>query len=101
MMNNQQQGIPDTSGRTWWYTNIPASARASVLSAIGLMLLGLAMLIAGLVLWQTEGLSALIGVWVCGLLVLIPGVYFSRIAYYAYKGVQGYTWADIPDVFRQ
>ncbi|WPT10796.1 Transmembrane protein 230 [Picochlorum sp. SENEW3] len=92
--------MPDDDGTTtsrwwsWYTTRIPASARAPVLSAIGLMLLGL-------VLWQTEGMSALIGVWVCGILVLIPGVYVSRIAYYAYKGVEGYTWADIPDVFRQ
>jgi hypothetical protein len=58
---------------------------------------GLAMLVAGLVLWQVEGMSALIGLWVCGLLVLIPGVYFTRVAYLAYKGVEGYSWADIPD----
>lgn len=58
---------------------------------------GLAMVVAGLVLWQVEGISALIGLWVCGLLVLIPGVYFTRVAYLAYKGVEGYSWADIPD----
>mmetsp|Transcript_6234 Transcript_6234/g.12254 ORF Transcript_6234/g.12254 Transcript_6234/m.12254 type:complete len:162 (+) Transcript_6234:19-504(+) len=100
----KEMTMPDDDGTTtsrWWSTRIPASARAPVLSAMGLMLLGVSMLIAGLVLWQTEGLSALIGVWVCGILVLIPGVYVSRIAYYAYKDVEGYTWADIPDVFRQ
>ncbi|PRW60621.1 ATP-dependent DNA helicase isoform A [Chlorella sorokiniana] len=39
------------------------------------------MFISGLVLWQTEGQSALIGLWVCGLLVFIPGFHFTRIAY--------------------
>lgn len=103
-MPDDDRVSPGTTTSRWWSwytTSIPASARAPVLSAIGLLLLGVSMLIAGLVLWQTEGLSALIGVWVCGILVLIPGVYVSRIAYYAYKGVEGYTWADIPEVFRQ
>jgi hypothetical protein len=71
-----------------------------VFAAVGLVILGMAMLVSGLVLWRTEGTSALIGLWVCGILVLIPGVYVSRVAYYAYKGVEGYTWTDIPDVFR-
>ena len=55
------------------------------------------MFISGMVLWTTEGTSAMIGLWVCGLLVFIPGFYFTRIAYYAYKGTAGYSWADIPD----
>lgn len=35
------------------------------------------MFIAGMVLWQTEGTHALIGLWVLGLLVFIPGFYFT------------------------
>lgn len=38
---------------------------------------GLTMFVSGLVLWQTEGNSALIGLWICGLLVFIPGFYFT------------------------
>lgn len=56
------------------------------------------MFISGLVLWQTEGNSALIGLWVCGSLVFIPGFYFTRIAYKAYKGHRGYSWEDIPEM---
>jgi hypothetical protein len=35
------------------------------------------MFISGLVLWQTEGSHALIGLWVLGLLVFIPGFHFT------------------------
>lgn len=35
------------------------------------------MFVAGLVLWQTDGNHALIGLWVCGLLVFIPGFHFT------------------------
>lgn len=38
---------------------------------------GLAMFISGMVLWRTEGTHALIGLWVLGLLVFIPGFYFT------------------------
>jgi hypothetical protein len=55
------------------------------------------MFVSGLVLWSIEGTSALIGLWVCGMLVFIPGFYFSRLAWYAYRGRAGYSWADIPD----
>ncbi|KAG7666996.1 hypothetical protein Ndes2526B_g04516 [Nannochloris sp. 'desiccata'] len=76
---------------------IPANVYRSVLCAAGLLALGLAMFISGMVLWTTEGTSAMIGLWVCGLLVFIPGFYFTRIAYHAYKGTAGYSWTDIPD----
>jgi hypothetical protein len=97
VVNGQEQG---QTGSFSFLAQIPASVRRPVFAAVGLVILGMAMLVSGLVLWRTEGTSALIGLWVCGILVLIPGVYVSRVAYYAYKGVEGYTWTDIPDVFR-
>ena len=33
-----------------------------------------------------------------GLVIFLPGAYFSRIAYYAYKGREGYTFDAIPNV---
>ena len=44
---------------------------------------GLTMFISGMVLWQTEGAEALIGLWVLGLLVFIPGFYFTCAAWQA------------------
>jgi hypothetical protein len=41
------------------------------------LLAGLTMFISGMVLWRTEGTEALIGLWVLGLLVFIPGFYFT------------------------
>lgn len=68
----------------------------SVYLAIGLTIAGLVMFISGMVLWRTEGSHALIGLWVLGMLVSIPGIYFTRIAYMAYNGRRGYSWDQIP-----
>lgn len=36
-------------------------------------------------------------VLILGALMFIPGAYHVRIAYYAYKGYQGYSYEDIPE----
>lgn len=36
-------------------------------------------------------------VLILGSLMFIPGAYHVRIAYYAYKGYEGYSFEDIPD----
>lgn len=36
-------------------------------------------------------------VLIIGLLTFIPGFYHVRIAYYAYKKYEGYSYGDIPD----
>ncbi|KAF7080849.1 hypothetical protein CFC21_084852 [Triticum aestivum] len=33
---------------------------------------------------------------VLGVVIFIPGFYYTRIAYYAYKGYQGFSFANIP-----
>jgi hypothetical protein len=55
------------------------------------------MFLSGVILWSIEGTSALIGLWVCGLLVFIPGFYFTRLAWHAARGTPGYGWDGIPD----
>ena len=79
---------------------IPPQKRTSVVFAVALTCLGLGMMISGLVLWRTEGTSALIGLWVCGTLVLIPGLYFLRIVWYlCMRQNDGYyNWSDVPNV---
>lgn len=57
---------------------------------------GLVLFIVGLTLWQTEGTSAFIGLFVLGLLVFIPGFHFTRLAWLAYTG-RG-SWKDLPDL---
>lgn len=36
-------------------------------------------------------------VLILGLIMFVPGFYHVRIAYYAYKGEQGYSFDDIPE----
>jgi hypothetical protein len=35
---------------------------------------------------------------VLGVVMFIPGFYYTRIAYYAYKGYQGFSFANIPPI---
>ncbi|KAG1326893.1 transmembrane protein [Cocos nucifera] len=35
---------------------------------------------------------------ILGSILFIPGFYYTRIAYYAYKGYKGFSFANIPDV---
>ncbi|ONK78878.1 uncharacterized protein A4U43_C01F500 [Asparagus officinalis] len=35
---------------------------------------------------------------VLGSLLFLPGFYYTRIAYYAYKGYKGFSFANIPPV---
>ncbi|CAN8273448.1 unnamed protein product [Cochlearia groenlandica] len=35
---------------------------------------------------------------VLGCLLFIPGFYYTRIAYYAYKGYKGFSFSNIPPV---
>ena len=35
---------------------------------------------------------------VLGCLLFIPGFYYTRIAYYAYKGYKGFSFSNIPSV---
>ncbi|KAK4759832.1 hypothetical protein SAY87_022963 [Trapa incisa] len=35
---------------------------------------------------------------ILGAILYIPGFYYTRIAYYAYKGYQGFSFSNIPPV---
>ncbi|KAF2300341.1 hypothetical protein P3X46_000494 [Hevea brasiliensis] len=35
---------------------------------------------------------------ILGVVLFIPGFYYTRIAYYAYKGYKGFSFANIPPV---
>lgn len=98
---DQEEGHTGFMGFLGGLKRIPPQKRKSVVFAVVLTCLGLGMLISGLVLWRTEGTSALIGLWVCGILVLIPGIYFLRIVWFILGRRQAngyYEWSDIPDV---
>jgi hypothetical protein len=33
-----------------------------------------------------------------GIVMFIPGFYYTRIAYYAYKGYKGFSFSNIPPI---
>eukprot|EP00775_Hariotina_reticulata_P002578 gene2578-2880_t len=70
-----------------------------VFLAVFLCLAGSAMLTAGICLWYkgTARDGSATALLVLGSVCFLPGFYHTRIAYLAWKGVQGYTLDSIPD----
>ena len=68
---------------------------AAFLFLIGSVLLTLGGLIAGGILGGTEESST--PILILGAITFLPGFYHVRIAYYAWKGYAGYSFADIPN----
>lgn len=82
-----------------------ADARRAVRRKVGLALLlfvagslllggGLALLLAG----PAGAGGTANALLTLGALTFAPGAYFTRVAYLAHRGVQGYSLRDIPDV---
>lgn len=82
-----------------------AEARRAVRRKVGLALLlfvagggllagGLGALLAGPAGAGGTGIA----MTVLGSLTFAPGAYFTRVAYLAHKGVEGYSLRDIPDI---
>ncbi|KAL8528377.1 hypothetical protein ACS0TY_005984 [Phlomoides rotata] len=72
----------------------------SILLANFLLLLGcLLLLLASFIFTGHMGgeFSQAYGLLGLGLLTFIPGFYETRIAYYSWRGAQGYRFASIPD----
>lgn len=73
----------------------------SIALAIILFISGLAIFVISLVnvlLTGREGLNeASLVMFVLGSLMIIPGAYHVRIAYYAYRKVPGFDYNEIPD----
>eukprot|EP00878_Enallax_costatus_P005123 GHUV01005385.1.p2 GENE.GHUV01005385.1~~GHUV01005385.1.p2 ORF type:complete len:110 (+),score=21.96 GHUV01005385.1:217-546(+) len=67
--------------------------------AVFLCLAGVSMLIAGICLWyKGPGQGSATALLVLGSICFLPGFYHTRIAYLAWKGVQGYSLDAIPDL---
>ncbi|KAJ4707401.1 hypothetical protein OWV82_020925 [Melia azedarach] len=70
--------------------------------ALALFLLSLGLLLLFLSLFIFTGhmggeKSQAIGLLVLGILTFLPGFYETRIAYYSWRGAEGYRFASIPD----
>lgn len=69
--------------------------------AFTLLTLGIAGIIGGLVMmFKKIGGDRGHGLFfaILGAVLFIPGFYYTRIAYYAYKGYKGFSFANIPPV---
>lgn len=76
------------------------AVRRKVGLALGLFVAGGGLLAGGIGSLLTSGSGSGHGVamTVLGSLTFVPGAFFTRVAYLAHRGVDGYSMRDIPDV---
>ncbi|KAG0463187.1 hypothetical protein HPP92_021663 [Vanilla planifolia] len=85
-------------------TSYSVSNRAPVKEiafAIALLLFGSIFIVAGIVMATHKiGGDRAHGIFFAGLgsVLFLPGFYYTRIAYYAYKGYKGFSFDNIPSV---
>ncbi|XP_018845445.1 transmembrane protein 230-like [Juglans regia] len=69
--------------------------------AISLLVFGAVGIIVGLIMaFNHVGGDRVHGLFfaILGSILFIPGFYYTRIAYYAYKGYKGFSFSNIPAV---
>ncbi|MED6210037.1 hypothetical protein PIB30_045420 [Stylosanthes scabra] len=69
--------------------------------AVALLVFGtLGIIIGSLMAYNHVGGDTAHGLFfaILGTLLFIPGFYYTRIAYYAYKGYKGFSFSNIPPV---
>ncbi|XP_027332272.1 transmembrane protein 230 [Abrus precatorius] len=69
--------------------------------AVSLLVFGtLGIIIGSLMAYNHVGGDAAHGLFfaILGTILFIPGFYYTRIAYYAYKGYKGFSFSNIPPV---
>ncbi|KAL2340502.1 transmembrane protein 230 [Cajanus cajan] len=69
--------------------------------AVSLLVCGfLGIIIGSLMAYNRVGGDTAHGIFfaILGTILFIPGFYYTRIAYYAYKGYKGFSFSNIPPV---
>ncbi|PKA51380.1 hypothetical protein AXF42_Ash002745 [Apostasia shenzhenica] len=69
--------------------------------AVSLLVFGVVGLVIGAVMaYNLAGGDRAHGIFfaILGAVLFLPGFYYTRIAYYAYKGYKGFSFANIPTV---
>ncbi|RDX66747.1 Transmembrane protein 230 [Mucuna pruriens] len=69
--------------------------------AVSLLVCGvLGIIIGSLMAYNHVGGDTAHGIFfaILGIILFIPGFYYTRIAYYAYKGYKGFSFSNIPPV---
>ncbi|XP_013606374.1 PREDICTED: transmembrane protein 230-like [Brassica oleracea var. oleracea] len=78
-------------GTSYTVSNRPPVKEISL--AVALLLFGIVGIVSGFFMaYRGHGVFFI----VFGCLVFIPGFYYTRIAYYAYKGYKGFSFSSIP-----
>ena len=82
------------------WESVPQDKKKAVLLAFALTFIGTGMLVSGMVLFVTEGLAGMLGLFFCGVLALIPGLYHMRIVWLLLRNrADGYvSWSDVPTI---
>ncbi|XP_055355455.1 transmembrane protein 230-like [Paramacrobiotus metropolitanus] len=89
----------DNQFKSYFYDSC-APPIASIWRAVILFVVGTVLTVVGSLLlagyFDTKYADRTWPVLTLGLLCFIPGAYYTRIAYYAYKGYEGFSYQDIP-----
>ncbi|KAF5748652.1 hypothetical protein HS088_TW04G00610 [Tripterygium wilfordii] len=67
--------------------------------AVGLLVFGTLGMVSGIIMsYNRVGGDRGHGIFfaILGIVLFIPGFYYTRIAYYAYKGYKGFSFSNIP-----
>ncbi|KAL1325895.1 hypothetical protein HN51_035941 [Arachis hypogaea] len=86
-------------GTSYTVNNKPPIKEISL--AVALLVFGtLGIIIGSLMAYNHVGGDTAHGLFfaILGTLLFIPGFYYTRIAYYAYKGYKGFSFSNIPPV---
>ncbi|KAG1675049.1 hypothetical protein FOA52_002708 [Chlamydomonas sp. UWO 241] len=104
--NRAARGTRPSDSESYWRRDDSSSSTlpseiptASIALAIGLLVFGIASFVLAWLHFTQEILGkaqAEIGFTILGLMTFVPGFHHCRIAYYAWRGVPGFNWDDIP-----
>ena len=72
--------------------------KLAICQAVGLLLFGSVLLGVGLDQWLTNPKGHWVILAVLGSLTFLPGFYFSRIAFLAWRGYDGFSFSQLPNV---
>ncbi|GAV07470.1 hypothetical protein RvY_17299 [Ramazzottius varieornatus] len=99
--SSSQGEFLESQYKSYFYDNPSIKApKASIIRAVVLLVIGTVLTILGSLLLSGYFRSIYADrtwpVLTIGLMCFIPGFYYTRIAYYAYRGYPGFSYTDIP-----
>ncbi|KAF5840266.1 hypothetical protein DUNSADRAFT_17369 [Dunaliella salina] len=99
-VSHQWRRSPDEDPETMSFLDNATAPKPwkKVALAVTLLCIGATLLFAGVGVYVTQpSHSGAIPLLVLGSVCFLPGFYYSRIAYYSWRGYEGYHLSAIPD----